>query len=355
MQMQAETYFWKKKEFVSFLLSVLVFFIHFYFASESADGSFISLLNHKTSYFFSRSITQFAVPMFFMLSAIAFFREYDNSKYLRKIKSRIFTLIIPYLLWNTVWMIWEILCSYSFLSRFSASTEAVPLTFTNLLKGVFFYGYNGPFWFMFNLIIFSLAAPVVFLIIKNKYVAITSIVVLSVLTLFGIHIPISFFYDPNSIIFYLIGATIGYHYFDFICKKSTKKTQIISGAFLLAYILVKTIVPQRLHVENYLAKAVVLSLCALALWNITDAFASKLKSRPLYRRSFAVYAMHLNLALIVLKVINIVLPQRQWLEIPKFAIMVCTTLIIINYLCALLEKFAPKIYGLFMGKGIKRT
>ena len=73
MSSKNESLFWKKKEFLSFLLSILVLFIHSYFAQDVGDGSLISVVNHKVSYFFSRSITRFAVPMFFMLSGIAFF------------------------------------------------------------------------------------------------------------------------------------------------------------------------------------------------------------------------------------------------------------------------------------------
>ena len=62
---QDETFFWKKKEFVSFILSILVLFIHSYFAPTVLNDSFISLFNHKFSFFFSRSITRYAVPMFF--------------------------------------------------------------------------------------------------------------------------------------------------------------------------------------------------------------------------------------------------------------------------------------------------
>ena len=59
---QNETLFWKKKEYVSFVLSILVLFIHSYFAPTVLNDSFISLFNHKFSFFFSRSITRYAVP-----------------------------------------------------------------------------------------------------------------------------------------------------------------------------------------------------------------------------------------------------------------------------------------------------
>lgn len=347
--MKSEAIFWRKKEWVSFLLSILVFFIHSYFAKDSVGDSLISVINQKTSYFFSRSITQFAVPMFFMLSGITFFKEYSNNKYRRKIKSRIFTLIIPYLVWNTVWLLWEIFCSYSFLSKFTNADNPYPITLISILKGIFFHGCNAPFWFIFDLIIFSLAAPLVFLVVKNKYVSLSVICILSVLSLFGIHIPTSLFYYPNSIIFYIIGATVGYHYFDFISKKSSGKTQILSVIILLTYVLVKNIVPQKLHIDNYFIQVIVFTICSFALWNIVDMFIENIKPRAIYSRSFAIYAMHLNVALIVLKVLSILLPQNEWLEIPKFIIMVSLTLVIINVVCTVLEKFSPKVYGVLTG------
>ena len=338
MSLNSSALFWKKKEYVSFILSILVFFIHSYFAQDAGD-SLISVVNHKVSYFLSCSITRFAVPMFFMLSGITFFKDYSNQKYVAKIKSRFFTLVIPYLLWNTLWMLWEIFTSYSFLARFSTG-EAFRLTFCNILKGIFFYGCNIPFWFVFDLIVFSLAAPLVFLIIRNKYIGILTVAGLSVVSLFGIHLPMDVFYYPMSIVFYLTGAIIGYHFFDWVSKKSSKPMQIASLVFLAAYILAKNIAPQSLHIDNYLTQTVVYTLAAFSLWNVTDLFIERIKPRAIYRRSFAVYAMHLNVAIVLLKLFSICLPQSQWLEIPKFVMMVVCTLAIINGVCAFLEKCA---------------
>ena len=78
MSSKNDAIFWKKKEFISFLLSILVFFIHSKFAQEIVSDSFISIVNYKVSYFFSNSITRFAVPMFFMMSGITFFKNYST-------------------------------------------------------------------------------------------------------------------------------------------------------------------------------------------------------------------------------------------------------------------------------------
>ena len=349
MPLKSEAIFWKKKEFISFLLSILVFFIHSRFAPDIVGDSLISVINCRVSYFFSESITRFAVPMFFMMSGITFFKNYDNKKYLTKIKARFFTLVIPYLLWNTIWMLWEIFTSHSFIANFSPDNMPYPLTLISILKGIFFYSCNVPFWFVLDLIIFSFAAPIVFLIIKNKYVGIISVIVISIVSLFGIYLPMGLFYYPMAIVFYLMGGIIGYHFFDLASKKSSKPMQIASLVFLVAYIVAKNIVPQEIHINNYLTQTVVYTLAAFSLWNIVDMFIERIKPRAIYNRSFAVYAMHLPIAIVILKILDFCAPQSLWLEIPKFIIMIASTLVIINLVCAFLEKLAPKIYATLTG------
>ena len=353
MPSKNDALFWKKKEFISFILSILIFFIHSYFAQEVVSDSIISVINHKVSYFLSCSITRFAVPMFFMLSGISFFKNYNNQKYLTKIKSRLFTLVIPYLLWNTIWMLWKIFTSYSFIAKFSTDSEPYALTIKNILKAIFFYDCNIPFWFIFDLIVFSFAAPLVFLIIKNKYIGIGAIICLSIVSLFGIHLPMDVFYYPMAFVFYLMGAMIGYHFFDFASQKSSKPVQLASAIFLALYILAKNIAPQEIHIDNYLMQTIVYTLAAISLWNIVDLFIERVKPRAIYRRSFAVYAMHLPIAIVILKVLSLCLPQNEWLEIPKFILMVVATLVIIHIVCAFLEKLAPKVYAILMGNRIK--
>ena len=148
--------FWKKKTIISYFLSIVVFLIHISsFAQYPNTGSTSSLINESLSFFFTVSITRFAVPMFFILSGIAFYRDYSNSKYLSKLKSRIFTLLIPYLVWNTLCMIFEIVCSYSFISEYYVGRVKFELTFSNILAGIFLCKCT-PFWFIFNLMVFIL-------------------------------------------------------------------------------------------------------------------------------------------------------------------------------------------------------
>jgi hypothetical protein len=81
---RSEELFWKKKEYISFILSILVFFIHSYFAQDNGDGSLIGIINHKTSFFFSHSITQFAVPMFLCYQELHFSKDMKTKNILQK-------------------------------------------------------------------------------------------------------------------------------------------------------------------------------------------------------------------------------------------------------------------------------
>lgn len=350
---QSEKLFWKKKEIISFLLSIFVFFIHISsFAQYSNTCSAISAVNERASFFFKESFTRFAVPMFFILSGIAFFKGYDNSKYLNKIQSRIFTLVIPYLLWNTIWMIFDVVCSYTFISNFFVGRQQFSLTFANVLKGIFFYGNNIPFWFLFNLIIFSLAAPLIYFIVRNKYIGIASIILLTILATFGIGIASSVFYSSTSIIYYLIGAIIGKHYFDFASRKVNKGIRYSSIIILLSYITFKNIFPSS-HCSLEILQVVVFSLCSFALWNIVDIFIDKIKPREIYSNSFAIYAMHTNISAIITKLIFLCLPKSEWMAIPNFIITAIFTLTIINLICIFLQKFFPKVHAILLGNRTK--
>ncbi len=139
-----------------------------------------------------------------------------------------------------------------------------------------------------------------------------------------------------------------------ISKKSSVPVRIASIILLSVYILAKNVVPRQLHITNYVIETVLYTLAAFALWNIVDIFIEKIKPRAIYQRSFAIYAMHLNVEIVIIKIFGVLFPQNEWLEIPKFIIMVPLTLLIINYSCAFIERFFPKIYALFMGNRVKR-
>ena len=346
-------YFWKKKEIVSFLLSILVFWIHISAFSPYLSGDdALAVFNGKMSFFFKESITRFAVPMYFILSGMAFFRDYSNGKYLSKVRSRFFTLVVPYLIWNTLCMLFDIVCSYTFISSFLSGRERFELSVVNILDGIFLHGSNIPFWYILYLIVLVLLSPLLDLLVRNKYVGIISVSVLTVLTIFrfgsqyGVH--------DEAIAFYLLGALLGKHYFGFFTQKAGKVSGIASAAFLFIYILLKNLFPVNEYFALPAVRIIVFSLAAYALWCVMDLFTERLTPRPIYGRSFPIFAMHTNISAIIYKICYLILPKNGYMALPNFLATTILTIFAINVFCIAFERYLPSAFALVMGKGLKK-
>lgn len=65
-------------------------------------------------YLFSNVIGRFSVPMFFIISGFLFFRSgiFNKGTYMAKLRSRVKTLLIPYLLWNLIGFLYFVIKHY---------------------------------------------------------------------------------------------------------------------------------------------------------------------------------------------------------------------------------------------------
>ena len=135
-------------------LSVLVIFVHsthFSLASLQAlpHSSFFSTsFLIKIEFFFSEFLGQVAVPGFFFLSGFLFFRGLDDAKnWGRKLKSRVFSYVLPYLLWSSV------------MTLLYLSFGKAEWSLKNLWEGIFLYRFNPVFWYFYQLILLSFCLP----------------------------------------------------------------------------------------------------------------------------------------------------------------------------------------------------
>lgn len=347
----SESLFWKKKDIISYMLCVLVFFIHISTLElYPQSGTAIADVNGFLKVFLKTGITRYAVPMFLILSGIAFFKNYSNKKYPQKLKARLHSLVVPYLLWNTVWILFGIICSYTFISSFMIGREKVVLSFQNILSGIFLYKYNLPFWFIFDLIIFAVLAPVINWLISNKYIGVAVIVAVIVLMNFDLGYPAYAFFNPDVILYYLIGAYIGKHCFNICAKKSSLTLQVVSIVYFVIYLCFQQFVLIKEYDLPAVAEAVSVILCAFAVWCIFDLFIDKIKNRKIYKSSFAVYAMHINVSAVVTKLLYFVLPKSAVFAMVNFSLTVVVTLLLIYAFCVVLARFLPGVYYVLMGR-----
>lgn len=204
---------------ITFLCSILVIYIHtfnleVYGITEGASGLAAAVYGIET-YF--NGVTKIAVPMFFFVSGVLFFRTFEIRRLPEKWKSRVMTIVIPYLVWCTLYYLYFVVCSKVPLIReLTGGTVQVDFSASAWLMHLWPESYY-TLWFLQNLMIFILLAPVIWLCLKNhlkKHLAkrngkpptglIALILLETALALWGGRIP-----HATGLDVYLAGAYIG--------------------------------------------------------------------------------------------------------------------------------------------------
>lgn len=345
-------YFWKKKSVVGYYLSIFVVLIHI---STVFNYQFTQQKTAYTLYqifdvVMRNTFTLCAVPLFLIISGVCFFRDYSNQKYLSKIKNRIRSLLIPYLLWNIINMIFEIAVTRSFLSRFLVGRSPFVFSASNILLSVFWYKTNSVFWFMFDLIVFSLAAPIIWLFVRNKVTALITTVALIALNLAGIGLPEAVFFRSDALIYFFIGAVIGTHFFPLFTQKKDTKTAILALGLVVICTGIQIVNKLKIFPLTDPVNTPILVVFALAVWFTADLFIDRLKTvPPRYQNSFMIYALNQNVEAVIVKVLYLVMPKNQWFAFPNFIFTVILTVMVINLVSQLLRRYFPIINQMLTG------
>ena len=305
-------YFWRKKTIVSFVLSIFVFWIHIssfgQYLVNSDPGSYfgIEMFVSNLSVFFTNTFVRMAVPLFFVLSGAATFRNYDNKKYFSKLKTRVWSLLIPYLIWNTMGMLFEIVTSYTFVSKFFVAREKFVISFPNVLKAIFFHECNGPFWFICTLIVFVILSPLFDLLTKTKTSSILSLVGLVILAQFEIPYFSTLINGTDTLVYYMIGCVFGRH---FMKTFSAKPKRWISVCSLCVFVLCTAawfIRGKGVFELPPSVTALFLSVYALSFWYAFDIVdISRIRLRPFMDDNMFLYAMHVNLSAVIVKLFEL--------------------------------------------------
>ncbi len=276
-------------------LAILVVLIHtdntYSFVSLS-DKSFLSTFTVCLEWLVSKNIASFAVPSFFMISGILFYRDFTVKKYPQKLKSRLFSLIIPFFVWNLLRFFLFYGLGKIGITQALFNAPRVLFTKENFLEGLLFYKFNLGFWFMYQLILFTVLAPVIRIIVKNKWlglIAILSLIGVYSADIFGNFLIVTMekkFILLDCLIYYMAGAYIGTHFFNYV-NRSDKTTKILSvcGILLgqaLNYAFIKS--------NILLFYIMFLIISAISLWYFFDLL--NLKSLPVALTSitFFIYA-----------------------------------------------------------------
>lgn len=112
---------------------------------------------------------QTAVPGFFMVSSYLFYRDFTWEKLIPKWRSRVKSLLIPYLLWNLLYYIGYVAATRLPGTAHVVGKTPVPFNLEQAAAAVIRYAYNPVFWYLYQLILLVALAPVIYVLCKNTW------------------------------------------------------------------------------------------------------------------------------------------------------------------------------------------
>lgn len=222
---------------------------------------------------------------FFIISGFLLYYHADEGNIQSKLKRRIKSLLVPFLLWNVIIA----------LRQFVTDGGVFPAqSLKELLLGFSFNPFDGPLWYVFWLLILMLAAP---LLMKRKKTVAALAIISFVISAFNLY-PASLqgwvgFYWIRRAVFYLPcyfeGAFLALHCPDVVAKEQydAQKIRWIACAVLAGLIVLTAVV----HLDRF-SNSIVLVLMPAAAWLAIPAKYFSFSMGLPYRISFFIYATH---------------------------------------------------------------
>lgn len=233
-------------------------------------------------YIFQEHVCQIAVPMFFVISGYLFYRNFTMDKLFKKWKSRIHTLLVPYLLWNTLTFVFYYCISNAPITRSILDMEAIELTIENIVQGVFFHSYT-VLWFVKVLMIFVLLAPAFYLLLKQRYIATGAMIAFFIIGAFYPHKSI------NSVLY-----TVGFYFFGgylaVFCRDKIETCQNKKNIFIAAICMLVAFAISNVGINGcfYAFKLI----WVIGLWIVADIFKEYRTPKEWVKISFFIYCSH---------------------------------------------------------------
>lgn len=337
--MRLSDYLSEKIKILSFLLTVLIVILHANMASLCTGG--ISFLQEVMT----AEVTRIAVPLFYLISGFLFFINYKNtwSDYQRKLGTRTRSLLVPYVLFLLCG------CIIMFVLNHAYTIEV----FWKIVKNGILYSppIFYPLWFLRDLYIMSLLAPIVYWIIRK-----VPILLIIPIIVWALGKNPFIFPTAEAMLFFSVGAF-------FTTKVKWLEKTAHEGAWSCFFLWIflcffNCYVSEKVLTLPYATHCVILLLGIYAVWILYDKLYSRfsvgIKFATIYKYSFFIYLLHEPILTILKKIGLFVLGNSSW-SIGIIYIFASILTILIVYGIGLgLNTYCPKALAVITGGRTRR-
>ena len=345
---------------ITWLRLPLIVFVVFVHMNPNVDVRNIDYYNFTTNDLYtlisttcSYIIGPLAIPAFYLFAGYLYFKNFstwDWNTYRHKTKTRFFTLVIPYLIWNLfpyfenvirclikndgcIWWYFDLIHNKGYLSMFwdyhswfnapNILSQKVPM-----------YGpYNLPLWFLRDLIVIGWLSPVVFFFLKK-------LKVIGIILLGFFYYSAIWWHQPGigitGVFFFSLGAYFSICKVDFLTQIKLIKPLFYMLTLVLGSLkLVYYNTPFLVYIDGIFSIAGVFTI-VLLVSNYLEKTNQDKWVNSLSKTSFFIYALHTNIILNACK--ELIQPLRLSGTIGFQMIYYFTTPVLITGACVLIYK-----------------
>ena len=272
-----------KLTFLKLLFSVWVVYIHAKnFTIYSLDGTVLYMIELCMSRIFA-----IAVPSFFIISGYLFFRNYTPTAAPKKLKSRFWSLLVPYVLWNTIYWLIRLGIEQSPFGVRLNYTKTSPTFSSWLFDGLLGeFPLDGPLWFMKVLIPVVAVAPLLYYILRYKWSALVLVTAAVLACACYGHLPDQLM--RASVLFYL-GGFLSLHQRNLFEERRWSRAYKIAAAVLLS---IHFFAGGYIGTDRSEVAIIVYAVLFVAMWILTDGITLNERTRKLISIQFWVYCAH---------------------------------------------------------------
>lgn len=341
----------------------------------------------------SMSLAHIAVPTFFVISGFLFFKGLERWNwdiYKGKMRKRIYTLLIPYLIWNTIFIIIKItpLVGGVFLNKLDGSVlsewwyknngllmyyhadtfvERISWFFGG--EGLFSFPILVPMWYIRDLIVLLMLSPIIYWVARKR---IYFLLILAVY-ITGIY-PFIPGLSPSPLLFFSVGAYFSLKGYG-LTVSIRKYRYSVYAVFFILWIILVPMAGYRTVQGNYFYPFFIIS-GVISILNIVSYFVEKeenegngYKLLSLFRDNestcFFIFASHIILlpffSKTIMKIGSIIaneniMPTIVFADQHPMLLIVCyltkIAAVIVFCLCCsqVLQKYTPKIHRVLVGR-----
>ena len=308
-------------------------------------NAFINVLNEYS---------KVALSFFFLMTGFLFYWNIDygedctiQNQIIPKIKRRTFSLLLPFVMWNVITLLFDVILN-------NASLRVI-----DIIIGFSVDPFDGPLWYIFAIILFTLFSPLVFWMKKKNSDNFLYVVIVVWLGTFlagryymFIDTHLTYGYAFSRIIYYLpsylLGMLIGMY--DPELLNSTNRECVIISRIIIAYSVISFALG-----HNGLLYFV---LPILSFYSISNECSIDGKFKSLFDISFLIYAAH-RLGIPFCKLIyNKLFGNIAVYGIQGIGIKIISAVIIISgcwIFYILFRKLCPSVLYLLTGGRVKKS